>query len=623
MPSKLLTGQIGLLSLLFFSPAATAASDPNSGWVEVRTAHFTVATNAGEKEGRRIAGQFEQIRTMFQSAFPKFRVDPAQPIAILAAKNENTMKLLIPEDWAAKGHVHHAGMYQQGEDKHYVIMRLDAEGDNPYHTLYHEYTHALLHLNFGDLPLWLDEGLAEFFGNSTLGAKESRVGTIDQAHLYILGQNKLIPVDVLLQVDHSSPYYNEANRTSVFYAESWALIHYLMLDAEARQKQLLTRFLSEFDRSGNQLEAAKATFGDLKVFGQGIEPYARQSSFMVGTVKNTQAEDTNVAVRPLEPGETLALRGDYFSHTNQLTLAKPALEQALQLAPNVPLAHEAMGYYDYRKQDLAAADQEMERAIDLGSRSFVPFYYHGFFLAQNPSVKAHATQDAIASLQKAMQMNPQFAAAFEALAHVYTETGEMQKAVSPAFQAVKLEPYWRPYRVNFAYVLMNNNRDADARIVAQQLLKAATTPEETNTAQEVLSRVAEHEQWAAQVKAAGGLTSKQTVVITSAAPSGAAQGPGSTGARSSPGMAVEGAISSVDCAHSPEALVTVQVSLQPMTFHLADFHHVAPSPFSKQTAPQLQTCEALQGQSVRLWFRLADGKDYLGEVSAIDFLQAK
>ena len=143
----------------FLIPIRASAAD---NWIEVRSPHFTVNTNAGEKEARKIADQFEQIRQMFHSAFPAMRVDPGQPIIIVAAKSENTMKLFLPEEWEVKGHIHHAGMYQPGEDKDYVVMRLDSEGENPFHTLYHEYTHALMRLNFSGLPLWLDEGMAEF-----------------------------------------------------------------------------------------------------------------------------------------------------------------------------------------------------------------------------------------------------------------------------------------------------------------------------------------------------------------------------------------------------------------------------------------------------------------------------
>src|ERR1700730_14781343 len=296
-------GVAAVATLLPFR-CALGAGDPNVGWIEVRSAHFVVSSNAGDREARRIADQFEQIRSLFHAAFANLRVDPAQPVLILAAKNENTMKMLLPEDWEVKGHVHPAGLYQQGEDKHYVILRLDSEGANPFHALYHEYTHALMHLNFTVLPLWLDEGLAEFYGNSRLGEKESRVGTIDESHLYILGQNKLLPIETLLNVEQGSPYYNEANQASVFYAESWALVHYLLLDPEARERGLLKNFVAAWNKVGTQIEAAQQAFGDLKHFGQVIEGYSRQTRFRVGLFKNgQQSGDKTYAVRNLSTGE--------------------------------------------------------------------------------------------------------------------------------------------------------------------------------------------------------------------------------------------------------------------------------------------------------------------------------
>lgn len=43
----------------FLIPNRVSAAD---NWIEVRSPHFTVDTNAGEKEARKIADQFEQIR---------------------------------------------------------------------------------------------------------------------------------------------------------------------------------------------------------------------------------------------------------------------------------------------------------------------------------------------------------------------------------------------------------------------------------------------------------------------------------------------------------------------------------------------------------------------------------
>ncbi len=63
-------------------------------------------SNASEKEGRRVADQFERIRSvfhMFHMTFPRMRVDPNSPIMVLATKDENTFKTLVPESWLQKG----------------------------------------------------------------------------------------------------------------------------------------------------------------------------------------------------------------------------------------------------------------------------------------------------------------------------------------------------------------------------------------------------------------------------------------------------------------------------------------------------------------------------------------
>jgi hypothetical protein len=58
-----------LLTFLLLARMA-AAHDKPENWLEVRSQHFTVVTNANEKAGRRIADQFERMRSVFHVAFP-------------------------------------------------------------------------------------------------------------------------------------------------------------------------------------------------------------------------------------------------------------------------------------------------------------------------------------------------------------------------------------------------------------------------------------------------------------------------------------------------------------------------------------------------------------------------
>src|SRR5277367_3379182 len=53
-------------------------------WVEIRTAHFIVASDGGEKTARRIADEFETLLRIFQATMPGARVTNGVPVLILA-----------------------------------------------------------------------------------------------------------------------------------------------------------------------------------------------------------------------------------------------------------------------------------------------------------------------------------------------------------------------------------------------------------------------------------------------------------------------------------------------------------------------------------------------------------
>ncbi len=94
-----------------FAGVCGTSSEAIERWVEVRSTHFVVESNAGESEARRIALEFERVRRIFLGAFAKFRVDPAQPIVILATRDEATMKMLAPEEWGGDGHIRPSGLF--------------------------------------------------------------------------------------------------------------------------------------------------------------------------------------------------------------------------------------------------------------------------------------------------------------------------------------------------------------------------------------------------------------------------------------------------------------------------------------------------------------------------------
>jgi hypothetical protein len=142
-----------VLVVLFLALSKTCAASPEQ-WVEVRSSHFTVLTNDGEKQGRHILDQFERMRWVFHTMFPTMNTDPSNPIEVIAAKNGKTFDTLEPPAYLAKGQLKLAGLFLRTQDKNYVLLRLDAEQEqHPFATVYHEYTHLQLAAAQEWLPL--------------------------------------------------------------------------------------------------------------------------------------------------------------------------------------------------------------------------------------------------------------------------------------------------------------------------------------------------------------------------------------------------------------------------------------------------------------------------------------
>ena len=82
-----------LPALLFCSPLHVFA---DQGWVQIHSAHFTVATDAGEERGRAVAVRFEQMRDAFGALIQRARINISAPLEIVAFRNILVRAYLAP-----------------------------------------------------------------------------------------------------------------------------------------------------------------------------------------------------------------------------------------------------------------------------------------------------------------------------------------------------------------------------------------------------------------------------------------------------------------------------------------------------------------------------------------------
>src|ERR1700722_13633527 len=66
-------------------------------WVEIRTTHFIVASDGGEKTALRFANEFEALLRVFQATMPNARLTNGIPVRLLVAKDGQSFARMYPE----------------------------------------------------------------------------------------------------------------------------------------------------------------------------------------------------------------------------------------------------------------------------------------------------------------------------------------------------------------------------------------------------------------------------------------------------------------------------------------------------------------------------------------------
>jgi hypothetical protein len=110
-------------------------------------------------------------------------------------------------------------------------------GDHVVEDLRHEVTHGYLHSALPRLPLWLDEGLAEYF---EVGRGHQGFHTAHGALLHQLLRTGAWQPDLA----RLESLETAGNMTQQDYAESWAWVHFL-LETSAERRQLLGQYLAD------------------------------------------------------------------------------------------------------------------------------------------------------------------------------------------------------------------------------------------------------------------------------------------------------------------------------------------------------------------------------------------
>ena len=508
--------------LLVVAIALVWPTDADARWTRLRTAHFQFIGDAPAGQIREVAEKLEQFREVMVRALPGATVVSPVPTVVIVFATDRALTPVKPLFRGSTIEV--AGYYQSGEDLNYIALNGEYT-DQALLTIFHEYAHALVGDTLGRVPVWVNEGLAEFYEimQGLEAGKAVVIGRAPAQHVELLKSSTLMPIKQLLSIDRDSPVYNEGSRRGVFYAQSWALIHYLTLGNRARTPQFST-YLTALQSGVDAGTAFTEAFGpDTATLDRELFEYVRQVAFPALRLQFNQ-KITGEAERgtALDDLEADIYVGDLQARVGREKEARTRLQAVLSRKPDAARASTALGLIDFRANRIAAALPILERAAGQDARdAYVQTAFGRALLARVNETPAQAEKMATLktardTLSRAVDVDATSAYAAGLLGFVeLAEGSNLPHAVSMLERAAQLAPSREQYRLLLAQALIEQGELKRATNYLGPLLSRGSSADVRNDARRLLAEVGNRSQIGAGT--AGQARGRESVLALSAA----------------------------------------------------------------------------------------------------------
>jgi hypothetical protein len=486
--------RLAVALLIILLPIPSAASD----WVRVETRNFIVYGETGESRVREVASEFERFREALGRIIPGADTPAAVPTVVVVFGSQNTFAPYRPR---FNGKPISLGGYFFANEDTNIVSFPDVDRAQSLRTIFHEYVHLVLANATQGLPIWLSEGLAEYYSTFEVldNGRRAVVGRTVIPHLQLLNKRRLMPIPELLAIETTSSDYNEGTRQSLFYAQSWALVHMLISDAKSRAA------LSEYTKLvGTGVASAKAwetVFGDQNI-GQRLSRYVGQEYM------NALAYQFDREIPKVKSDSSAVSRGDAEATLADLVrnIASPdeastRFEALMAIQPPSARAKALYGLHALDQNEPGKARRLLLEAARDRSDWLVQ-YHVAVGLTQLASedpdsepILVAVARDAIAQVLSARPELPH-ALALRARLDAVART-DLPRALETVRRARTLTPGREDYQTLEAFILLQQGQFAESRRLIEPLLSSVHGENVRESARRMLQQVERAERAAA------------------------------------------------------------------------------------------------------------------------------
>lgn len=471
--------------LLVFVTLTASAAVPlppeKDKWLNITAGEFHIYSNSGERETKEIATNLLRMREAIGKV-TQLSVQSPLPTYVFIFRNERSFAPYRDALFGRRNAMVSGG-FLSSRVANFVVLNGDANVGID-RVVYHELTHYFVRNTSAGLPLWLDEGLAEYYSTFTANDEKVSIGRPIHEHVNWLREHPVIPLAKHFAVDVRSPEYSEGSRQGAFYAQSWALLHYFLVGSEERRQQLV-QFLA-LRRAGKTNDDAfrEAFRTDYATLEQELRSYVRKPSMGYRSFRLEElAVPALPALRPVARDELLYALGSLYAwNAGTQADGEMLLHETIRINPRHAEAHAILGYLREARNDRAGATALYEKAVALGSRDAAVYVLYGATVFNRKEVKR-----ARELFERAAQLEPGNARAWAGIGATYVgASGDLTPGIQALEKSLSLAASAEDVALNLIQLYARTGRRDDAQRLNETILARSSEPEHVKIGREAV-----------------------------------------------------------------------------------------------------------------------------------------
>lgn len=457
---------------------APLAGGASPSWYRFQAGAWELHTDAGERRGEELLRRIVESDAALGAVVPELAAGGAAPGRLV-----RVMLFRSGRDFAPfRRGESHRGLYLAGIERDWILLP-DSGGETE-RAARHELVHLRLRRAGARPPAWLEEGLADYYSTLEPGGGRIRLGCAPAAHVSLLRNEAWMDAARLIGFQPEDARGREAG---LFYAQSWALVRWMMLDGGGAAR--VAAMLALVGAGRSQPAAFEETFG------LSLDTALERARRMMARIPPDTAPDVRAAAvdsagiriqrEPAPPPRADLLRAEALLDAGHGREAERLARETARRHPDSAAAETLLGALALRRSNYETARTHLQRAIALGGAGARTHFEYAMLVRDTQGPAAVIEQ----SLQLAVAADPQFAEAWLVLGNWLLTQDRAREAAPCLEKATALEPQRSAAWEALGRALLEAGDRRRAREAAGRALSSAATSEQGEMARALLREI--------------------------------------------------------------------------------------------------------------------------------------